>query len=272
MFICNECGQQYKNKPQYCDCGNDTFNEVVDVKNKISIFEKYGINNFSLIFFIVCLILSVVVLMFFPKVSEVEKKHEPTVLKQVTNIPPLESFWKDDIPVQTEPQPQIVEQIVQYIIPKPVTKSLAKPVVKQEKKVVTAPTKVQNKVPPTSSTVNKPKPVQKNNVTNNVVRDSSKIEVTNYKIALRKKLFSNLSVSSIQGDGRCGVEFSVDENGKLINRGFSFYSDNKSVNDEVYKMMMRTPSFNPPPAGYKGEKIKLIFEFENNSFSVSFGN
>ncbi|MCM1265053.1 MAG: TonB C-terminal domain-containing protein [Candidatus Gastranaerophilales bacterium] len=263
MYICSECGQKYKLKPDYCDCGNDIFNEIEDSHRKVNILKKYDMNVFSVVFFVLCLVLSAFVLLFFPKVSEVQK-HEPVVLKPISNIPSLDTFWKESSPVVVE------EMVVQEEPPKEVVSTtVKKPVQNPELKKVTSP-KSQNVLKPKTVNVNQTSAVQKT-TPKPIVKDTSKIEVTNYKIALRKKLFSNLSVASVQGDGKCGVEFSVDENGKLINRGFTFYSDNKSVNDEVYKMMMRTPTFNPPPSGYHGEKIKLIFEFENNSFSVSFG-
>ena len=29
MFKCKECGSEFDNKPDYCDCGNDTFEEII---------------------------------------------------------------------------------------------------------------------------------------------------------------------------------------------------------------------------------------------------
>lgn len=253
MFICKECGQEYKNKPQYCDCGNNTFDEIREKEEKINLLEKYNINMFSLLFFISCIILSILVLLFFPPISEnTSKKDKPVILKQITNIPPLDSFWVDEKPV--------VQELPEEIHPVEVIN-----VTKSETKPVKQPSKTVKPVPAKEQTVKKIEQKTSNNI-------SSQLEVTNYKISLRNKLFSNLSVSSIQGSGKCGIEFAVDSSGKLINRAFTFQSDNKSVNDEVYKMMMRTPVFSAPPSGYKGEKIKLVLSFDNGSFEISFGN
>ena len=30
MFRCKECGSEFDIKPDYCDCGNDTFEEIVE--------------------------------------------------------------------------------------------------------------------------------------------------------------------------------------------------------------------------------------------------
>ena len=32
MFKCSECGQEFEIKPDYCDCGNDIFEEVLNVE------------------------------------------------------------------------------------------------------------------------------------------------------------------------------------------------------------------------------------------------
>ena len=32
MFRCKECGSEYEEKPEYCDCGNDTFEEIAPQK------------------------------------------------------------------------------------------------------------------------------------------------------------------------------------------------------------------------------------------------
>ena len=40
MFRCKECGLEYKEKPDYCDCGKDTFDDSdFDVKQADEIFD-----------------------------------------------------------------------------------------------------------------------------------------------------------------------------------------------------------------------------------------
>lgn len=257
MFVCNECKKEYSDKPQYCDCGNDTFEEIITEKPKTDYLKKYNVSPFALSFFVICIVASILVLLFFPKIKDQTEQENTSqkVVKPITyNIPDIDSFW-------VNPAPVVEEEIVEVEIIQPVKKvttaqPVAKPVVKQPQKPIVEETTKQQ------TTKTKPK-------TNNI---SKSLAVTNYKIALRQKLFTNLSVVSIQGNGKCGIEFSIDANGKLINRAFTFQSDNKSVNDEVYKMLMRTPTFNPPPQEYKGEKIKMIFLFEEGSFEISFVN
>ena len=94
-------------------------------------------------------------------------------------------------------------------------------------------------------------------------------EMLQYKGSLRAALFSKFAVGSIQGSGNCSVKFSVDSTGKLINRAFVKQSDNKSLNDAVYYMLMSVPRFSPPPSGYNGEVIQMNIKINNGSYEIS---
>ncbi len=94
-------------------------------------------------------------------------------------------------------------------------------------------------------------------------------EMLSYKGNLRGAMFKKFPVGSIQGSGSCSVKFAVDSTGKLINRGFIKTSDNKSLNDAVYYMMMSVPRYNVPPEGYNGEMIRMDFKIDNGSYEIS---
>lgn len=90
-----------------------------------------------------------------------------------------------------------------------------------------------------------------------------------YKGSLRAAMFSKFPVGSISGSGSCSVKFSIDSTGKLINRSFVKTSDNKSLNDAVYYMMMSVPKFSPPPSEYNGEIIQMNFNINNGEYEIS---
>ena len=52
MFRCKECGSEFDIKPDYCDCGNDTFEEIVEKaepvieEKSIKKFGSYGNNAY----------------------------------------------------------------------------------------------------------------------------------------------------------------------------------------------------------------------------------
>ena len=93
-----------------------------------------------------------------------------------------------------------------------------------------------------------------------------------YKNSLRYALLSKLDVVKITGEGDCAISFSFDANGKLLNRKFIYQSTNKSVNDQVYLMLMKLPVFNPPPKNYRGETVKMKFYINNGYYEISFLN
>lgn len=278
MFKCVECGNKYDQKPDFCDCGNDVFEEITEVKalkeGRKNNFSKTSF--FSWLFFIACIIISIVVLLFFPQINE-QKTTDPIKkqTKQIKNVPDINSIWTDSV---KEEEP-IIEQVKEVIFkPKQPDKPVEKPVVKQQpKQTQTTQTKKTQPAQTTTKVQTKTKPqAQSRNVT---VPKSGKnqtssydYEVINYRTALRQRLFSNLDLYKIEGSGSCCIEFSINENGKLVNRNFVSQSDNKSVNDEVYKMLMRTPQFTPPPESYANKLIKMMFKLTSDSYEIKYLN
>lgn len=273
MFKCNECGAEYKIKPDFCDCGNDEFSEILSNKQniqKVSVFNKDNISPLALIFFILCLVLSILILLFFanPKNNNETNTTKNILKNEQKNIPNIDTFWnntpvvKEQKNIENQPQQEIVE-IVQ-IIEKP--QKTSKNITPKQQTQYKTNTQQINKT--SQQKINKAVQQPQNKTTNT----TNSREIYNYKIRLRNALFSHLQAGAIQGKGKCGIEFAVNQNGKLINRAFTFQSDNKSLNDEVYKMMMRMPTFSPPPTGYKGELIKITFDFDNGNYEVHLVN
>jgi hypothetical protein len=124
MFRCKECGLEYNVKPDYCDCGNDVFEEVAggkgihqspkpqDVqaqhqqKSSHRTFEeqypelvnlKQSFDPISTVVFGICLILAIIVLFFVgnPEDKPAEQKTNTNKQKSqvVQNIPSIDTFW-----------------------------------------------------------------------------------------------------------------------------------------------------------------------------------
>jgi len=300
MFICTECKTKFANKPQYCDCGNDIFNEesldaaskeefLLDddiladgYSSKKSFVEQYPqIKRFldsadavSASIFALCIFLSILSWIFIGRENpNMKKAHAPVKLEhkqRIKKIPSLDAFWDNSHPAQTsqpsEVQPPMPQDVAQ--VPQP------QPFMPQPPQRIVVPS------PAPSPVYRAPKPVspERNQNASNasrpkVQRPSQNTDsgaLNHYKGALRQTLFSHLSVASVQGVGQCQVEFSIDNSGKLLGRRFSRLSDNKSLNDAVYSMLMSVPQFSPPPPSYNGEKIRLNFSFNNGYYEVSY--
>lgn len=286
MFRCKECGCEFDIKPEYCDCGNNTFDEIISVQNSKNPDIRQII---SVVIFVLCLILAIIpwTIKSKAKTEQPEPKVESGVQTELT-IPDIEKLWEDSRPkLSGDTSAQVVKKEVQKPL-KPVVQPIKQPVVKPVQKTPPKPVKsvTSSGTKNTNQKVTAQKPpkvVEK--VSQQVMSQpqsakpqkaavkTAPVDMTpliNYKNDLRIALLSKLNVPNIQGVGDCAVSFSVNSDGKLLNRSFVYKSSNKSVNDEVYYMLMRLPYFKKPPLIYKGETLKLKFYFNNGYYEISF--
>lgn len=302
-YKCSECGQEYNDMPEYCDCGNDSFEaiEVIETslnnayqsykENKIqknsykgNRFEPYAIAVFAL-----CIILSLVIL-FIPVSSSTYKKTEQ-IKPQKQTFPSIDKIWtdiapKNAVPQKTEQAVQTAADILENMKTN-VQKNIQKPAVKKSQTVqvkTAAPVK-QQVVPKKSAPPKKQTSVSKTPAVQTQKTSAPKTSVPktvkpainpavqkqallNYKIALRNKIVSNINFGAIVGDGDCVISFKISQSGKLTNRAFAKQSANDSLNDAVYNGIMLTPAYNPPPSGYKNETLKLTVKMYGGNFEV----
>ncbi len=94
-------------------------------------------------------------------------------------------------------------------------------------------------------------------------------ELTTYKASLRNNIGRKINFAHIVGDGNCAITFNINSSGKLTNRKFSQQSTNITLNDAVYSAMMSTPSYNPPPEGYKNETLTFHVKIYNGNYEIS---
>lgn len=267
MYRCKECNAEFKIKPDYCDCGNDTF-DYIEEKHPITLEEKSEI--VSRVFFAICLLIAIGV-WFIPMGKKTSEHKQVTKTKPVAAIPNINKIW-DDTPIY-QPKPE------QPARTEPIILTPTKPV--QKKNIINQPVQTKPSETPTpkpkpapAKPVVTPKPVTKSEPIVKLepakpVYNPNSPAMIDYKTKLRAKLFSKFAVGSIQGSGSCSISFSVDKSGKLINRKFTKESDNKSLNDTVYYMLMSVPYFTAPPAEYNGETIRMNFSINNGNYEIS---
>ena len=184
MYKCTECGTEFEVKPQYCDCGNDTFEEIkpvaevpkpqqtkapkpepVKIKPEKKPAEKKSADILSWAIFATCLMLSLIIIFF---VGNPEEKIVEEIQKEQTvalNIPSIDKFWNnstvgvksDAVEIQEPVTVQPVQKIVQKVIPQ-----AAKPAVQTPKQTVQKPkTQTQQQTTkPVQKTTAQTKPVQ----------------------------------------------------------------------------------------------------------------
>lgn len=300
MYKCKDCGQEYKTKPDYCDCGNNTFDEIIPQESQTKKTNKtvYEYNKvpktgdkrgeiFSWIIFSLCIILSVLSLIFIGRGNENNSSVSVNVAgdeKAVLEIPSIEDLWVDSASKIKSPEPIDNPNIFQSIFVKPQVQVAAKvdKAVKNMKKVTSS----------TQSTVQSNQPAQQGSMTEEqkaelvkrltenktvsveksepVVDEAAlKKELMQYKTALRNRIAANIDFTRVIGDGSCAVTFKIDSSGNLIERNFSTQSKNSSLNDVVYYAMMQNPAFQAPPKGYKDETLTLSVKMYGGNFEVT---
>ena len=327
MFRCKECQTEYKIKPDYCDCGNDTFDEIVeqipqaetpkpqpkpvltpDEKPKHKEKKKSQIDAFGWIMFSLCMLLSFIVIFFVGNPKDEPVKEQKQEVKADTSYIPksTNAFWDNTVKkVETEPQQETPQKIIEQIIPKVIQPKPAPVVQKTTPKPVMQPTKQTQKTtkpaattpakttstPAKQTNVQLPKSIT--DITNKSQTTQPKTHTTvktaqtattqpkaepkklnpqeyaNYKINLRNTIASKINFAGVIGDGDCVVSFSISNNGTLINRKFEKQSTNNTLNDAVYHAIMQTPGFKNPPEGYNGQTMRFTVKMYSGNFEVT---
>ena len=325
MYKCTECGLEYENKPEYCDCGNNEFvltaidkkeepvnsTKIEETVQKTLQYEykseetlpdkrtEFPFNAVSLSIFLICLIMSFfIVFLWNPKIG-IENPPNKTaeITENSKTIPAIDKLWKENTIKQIEQRPVQPEPAKQ---PPAVIKPLAKKTTTVPlKKVSTLITKKQVKqttlqpkptVQPVQNTLSQAeieaqKAIEKAKKETEAKQKAEaeamqaaemakravlvKRELTNYKISLRNTIAKRIDFTKVIGDGICIISFKLDSNGRLIDREFAKQSENLTLNNAVYKAVMATPSFTPPPSGYKNETLRLNINFNNGNFSIT---
>ena len=287
MYRCRECQAEYSIKVEYCECGNNTFEYIEDEKKEVPQQPKKQIDRvkqkselISKGFFAICLIFSVLIILFAGNSTQPKKTKKTTAKKHQVierKIPNINQIW-DDTPIYN-PQRQYSEQQTEVINQNTTIPLTSRPVeYPRREQVVSPPTiqkpkKIEQKIPPKVTSakpdIRQEPPKEEKKVI--VKYDPNNPELLEYKSKLRNALFSRLAIGAIQGSGTCIIEFSVNkETGKLENRRFVEQSNNKALNDSIYYMLMSVPRFELPPQSYQGEKFRLKFYLNNGYYEISY--
>ena len=255
-----------------------------------------------IIIFVISIIISVILIaaaFVIPSANKNDSSAENKVTekrteKQAEITTDINDFW-DNTPAADKTNDGVENQPVINTAPqkpaketsqKPIQKPSAKPAQKPAEK--SAPQqKVSKQVPKNTSKPQVAKEVQnktqsaKPDIKTESINKSEKekpqksneeeiAKLNTYKVNLRQHLFSVFPVLTVQGSGTASVGFSVSSEGKLLNRRFISQSNNKSLNDAMYHMLMKSPTFTAPPSCYKGEEFILEMKFSNGKYSFSY--
>ena len=241
----------------------------------------------SLIIFLICLILSIVILFLPVKTDVIEQGMQNADNKITKEIPPIDKFWNNTLPPSAEIKPPIPEPVAVKVV-QPKANTVKKPV--QTQKTTPKQTVVKLQKSNNVQTVQKPKKTEaeiRAEAERKALENAKKLEevkkhaedlqkamydkqeYANYKANLRNTIGRRVDFTKVIGDGDCAISFKIDPNGRLINGAFAKQSDNMTLNDAVYKAFMSSRNFTAPPDGYKNETLKLYVKFFNGNYEIS---
>ena len=240
MYRCTECHTEYIECPDYCECGNDTFEEVIEEeyyeddaldtyeeeeeyvpeKRKLSRAEieemkEHEREKKKSIIAICISVLVTVIIIFSPphmakKMDAVKKQAEIANVK----LPAVNTYWDDTV---------------------------ASPFRQKDPNW---------NLPILNKRLGKISPV-----------------LREYLVTIGSEFNRLWNPGLVDGKGECKVEFTINKEGGLNTKKIAVRSYNESLDDSVLLLLSKINSFDIPPDDYKGERIILAFKVDANKTS-----
>ncbi len=270
MFKCTECDTTFEIKPDYCDCGNDCFVEIKDGKEEIQqekvVFERpvYNENKYqndeefinkprhdrkkdlpSIVFFIVCLILSILSIAFIGngEVKEIAEHNTSLTSNENSNIKSIDEIWKQrerkETPIEKK---EIIEDVKNNVVQEAIPQNNVNTAPKQ----TTKPVLIKQTTKPSV----KPNATQSKNTIQNKTSNPSKTSSDKNQTSQNNKT-QNKTVNTTPKTN--AVVNTVKTNTTPIFNGNSNSSDNKKTikplittnsNNTTQKKQMNAQEFN----------------------------
>lgn len=232
MYRCSECQLEYSQKPSYCECGNDLFEEIIEetyndaydtfAQEEELEFHKYNQKKrpvkylFAMGFLILCMLGSIILLggaILTPsKNSQKAEEYKSQQLAKNIQYPSFESIWDNTPP----------KGIQGY----------------KNKKII-------NK---DFSTVN--------------------TAVQKYIVDLGRVFVSRINSKNITGNGFCEIQFHIDKQGYIKSPSIIKSSHNHSLDAAVNQLLQIVTKHYAPPQEYNNEIIVFRFQMNEGKFQI----
>ncbi len=228
MYRCKECHAEYDEYPDFCDCGNDEFEEIADESDyeqeevsfidqsydeyeedeKLTPQELAEIEEEKLekkkskIAMGVAALLCLLIIILPPHMKNKTQQAEEAAKK--VKIPTIDTFWDD-----TLPNVPLLNERFAGISPR----------------------------------------------------------LREYLVSIGRQLNTKWSTSLVDKSGECLVQFIINKEGGLDVKTIISSSGNQNLDDSVSILLTNTYGFRNPPEDYNGEKIYILFTLDDNGVS-----
>ncbi len=238
MYRCTECNKEFEVCPDFCDCGNDTFEEVyedneeyyepervVPKKRRLTpeeaeeLLKEEQDKKKALIAISVCLLIAIIVLFLPPYRAKKMDKVKEKVKQANVKLPQIDTYWDSTLP--------------------------------------SAYRKTNGPVIPLL----------------NERFGSISPQLREYLVNIGSEFDRKWNRVVVKGSGECKIEFTINKEGSLDTKHIVASTKNESLDDSVLLVLSNINSFDLPPDDYKGERIFLSFKVtEGQGSKVYFPN
>lgn len=237
MYRCTECNTEYTDLPDYCDCGNDTFEEVFAGQESDYEEEYYepaprpkpkrkpspeeleemrkeeAEKKKSLIALGVIAFLCIVVLFLPPyKKKKMEVVKEKAAKQAV--LPSVNSYWDNTVPSAHKKKDPFANL----------------PLLNSRFRTITP-------------------------------------DLREYLVDIGGEFDRNWDRKIVSGFGECRVQFTIDKEGNLSSKRIVNSSHVDSLDNSVLLALSKVNGFAMPPDDYKGERVHILFKINPNGDS-----
>lgn len=240
MYKCTECQTEYMECPDYCDCGNDVFEEVYEEAyeetyyqepvrprrrpvrqtrvlspEEIEEMEEEAIDKRKALITLgisLMLCLLVICLPPYPK-KKIEKVKEKAAVSKV-KLPDVNTYWDNTLPAAFR-----------------------------------------------KGDVDSQLPLL------NEAFSSISTSLRTYLVQIGEEFSSQWSSNTIDGSGECRIQFTINRDGIIENKKMINKSRNESLDNSVLLLLSKITNLEIPPSEYKGQRIILAFKVDEKSGS-----
>lgn len=235
MYRCTECNTEYMECPDFCECGNDTFEEFYDeeyeeepvVKPKkkepqlspeelAEIEEENLDRKKALITIGVSLFISLILVFCPPHFPKKTEKVKQQAIAANIKVPDVNSYWDNTLAYTSRKNDSY------YKLPL---------------------------------------------LNSDFGRISPELKTYLQKVGNEFKL--RWEPSMVKGSGECRVTFTIDKEGNIDQKytKITERSNNESLDDSVLLLLSKLNAFDIPPGDYKGERIIIAFKKDESGIS-----
>ena len=234
MYRCTECQTEYEVCPEFCDCGNDTFQEVYE--------EAYDEEEYY-------------------EPPKPRRRPKPKRVLTEEELEELEEEKKDKTKALITVGVSLLISLIILCCPPYPQKKIEKVKEKAAEANITLPdvyTYWDNTLPAAFRKGETDAHIPLLNANFAAIPNS----LRTYLVDVGAEFSEQWNPNTVDGAGECRIQFTINKDGIMENKKMVVRSRNESLDDSVLILLSKITNLEVPPAEYKGERVILAFKVD----------